>query len=75
MVNLRNSKRKIIGQNVFRDPVRASVRQPKKSVVYMAEDVRTPASSCLLRARVVTGVPLRHKHEKSDGTERLGRPS
>ena len=29
----------------------------------------------LLRARAVTGVPLRHKHEKSDGTERLGRPS
>ena len=29
----------------------------------------------LLVARAVTGVPLRHKHEKSDGTERLGRPS
>ena len=43
--NLRNSKRKILSCVMCRDPVRASVRQPKKSVVYMATHAKTSESS------------------------------
>ena len=43
--NLWNSKRVIVSFVRWRDPVRASVRQPKKSVVYMAQSISTSESS------------------------------
>ena len=62
--NLWNSKRVIVSCVRLRDQVCASPTEEERGI----HGATQQNFRILLRARAVTGVPLRHKHEKSDGT-------
>ena len=70
--NLRNSKRAIVSLSSWRDPVRASVRQPKKSVVYMAPAAKDLGTSCTHRQS--NHRAMRRDHRTTNDHEHPGSP-
>ena len=70
--NLRNSKRAIVSFVSWGDPVRASVREPKKSVVYIAPAAKNLGTSCTHRQS--NHRAMRRDHRTTNDHEHPGSP-